>query len=116
MTVAQSFPRFAGRLACFLALSCATILGEVTPVLFAADEAYIAAESDKIAGGISPNSDSALPAIFTDSFDEQLKLTGDWFGVRDQWANRGVTLDTNLTQFYQGVASGGKEQTSAYGG
>ena len=54
MTVAQTFPRFAGRLACILALSCATILCAITPSLFAADEDSVVAESDQNAGNISP--------------------------------------------------------------
>ena len=65
---------------------------------------------------ISHHSDSALPAAYRDSFDERPKLTGDWFPAKDRWFDRGVTLDTNLTQFYQGVASGGKEQVFEYGG
>ena len=116
MTVAQTFPRFAGRLACILELSCATILCAITPSLFAAEEDSVVAESDQNAGNISPNSDSALPAADCDSFDERLKLTGDWFAAKDRWCGRGVTLDTNLTQFFQGVASGGKEQVFEYGG
>ena len=31
-------------------------------------------------------------------------------------ANEGITLDVNLTEFFQGVASGGKDETFEYGG
>jgi porin len=99
-----------------LALSSAAILSAVTPTLVAGDDGSVVVRSHQNAGEISPNSNSALPPVFSDPSDERLKLTGDWFGVRDQWADGGVTLNTNLTQFFQGVASGGKEQTSAYGG
>ena len=57
-----------------------------------------------------------MPAADYDSFDERLKLSDDWFPAKDRWCGRGVTLDTNLTQFFQGVASGGKEQEFEYGG
>ena len=43
-------------------------------------------------------------------------LTGDMFGARSGLAEKGVVADFQLTQFYQGVASGGREQRDAYGG
>jgi porin len=116
MTVAQTFPRFVGPLARILRLGCATILCAITPSLFAAEEDSIVAESDQIAGNISQVSDSALPAADRDSFHERLNPTDDWVASKDRWLGRGVTLDTNPTQFFQGVASGGKEQVFKYGG
>jgi len=44
------------------------------------------------------------------------QLTGDWLGYRTSLADRGITLDADVTQFYQGVASGGLEQQFKYGG
>jgi porin len=43
-------------------------------------------------------------------------LTGDWFGVRNDLAAKGITFDMNLTQVYQGIVSGGKDEKSEYGG
>ncbi|HEY8504260.1 MAG TPA: carbohydrate porin, partial [Gemmataceae bacterium] len=43
-------------------------------------------------------------------------LTGDWLGARSALADRGLTFDLHSTQFYQGVASGGREQEFQYGG
>ena len=43
-------------------------------------------------------------------------LFGDWLGVRSGLACRGIIADLQLTQFYQGVVSGGVDQTDAYGG
>ncbi len=43
-------------------------------------------------------------------------LFGDWFGARGDLAERGIVVELPFTQFYQGVASGGVEQTSRYGG
>jgi porin len=43
-------------------------------------------------------------------------LTGDLFGARSGLAEHGVAADLQLTQFYQGVADGGQNQTSKYGG
>ena len=43
-------------------------------------------------------------------------LLGDVGGLRSGLAESGVTVDLDLTQIYQGVATGGEEQTGAYGG
>ena len=38
-------------------------------------------------------------------------LTGNWLGLRDALFDEGIDLRTNLSQFYQGVTSGGLRQT-----
>jgi porin len=43
-------------------------------------------------------------------------LFGDWHGLRSGLEEHGVVADLELTQFYQDVASGGREQRDAYGG
>jgi phosphate-selective porin len=43
-------------------------------------------------------------------------LTGDWGGFRNELAAKGVTVDLNLTQVYQGIVGGGKEDAWKYGG
>ena len=43
------------------------------------------------------------------------QLTGDWYGHRTSLAQQGVVFESSLTQFYQGVASGGAEQVFRYG-
>jgi porin len=44
------------------------------------------------------------------------QLTGDWWGARTAMADKGVTFDLRLTQFYQNVVTGGKQTGGAYGG
>src|SRR5262245_5339125 len=44
----------------------------------------------------------------------QDEVTGDWGGVRSRCKDKGVVFDSSLTQFYQGVASGGSETGSEY--
>jgi hypothetical protein len=41
---------------------------------------------------------------------QQEELTGDWSGLRTRWKDKGVVLDSSLTQFYQAVASGSRRQ------
>jgi porin len=47
---------------------------------------------------------------------EREELTGDWDGARTRWKNKGVVFESALTQFYQGVASGGADTGDAYNG
>ena len=44
------------------------------------------------------------------------RLFGNLLGAQSPLAQHGIIADLELTQFYQGVASGGVEQTDAYGG
>src|SRR4030095_8393826 len=43
-------------------------------------------------------------------------LTGDWGGFRNEWAQKGITFDFNITQIGQGVVNGGKSGAWQYGG
>jgi porin len=43
-------------------------------------------------------------------------LSGDWGGVRDELAQKGVSLDVSLTQAAQGIVHGGKGTGWQYGG
>ena len=44
------------------------------------------------------------------------KLTGDWWGGRSDLSDHGVDIDLRLSQYYQGVTSGGVDTNSEYGG
>ena len=54
----------------------------------------------------------------THSFDlwERSTLTGDWGGLRTDWAKKGVTFDMSLTQTGMSVSNGGKNQGWEYSG
>ena len=43
-------------------------------------------------------------------------LLGDWGGLRSRLADNGITLDASVTQYYQGVTSGGRRQEFEYAG
>jgi porin len=57
----------------------------------------------------------AAPAPAPDLLHQET-LTGDWNRRRSQWEDKGVALESSLTQFYQGVASGGTGTSSEYNG
>ena len=43
-------------------------------------------------------------------------VSGDWGGIRNQLAERGITFDLSLTQAAQGIVHGGKDTGWQYGG
>src|SRR6516162_1358262 len=49
-------------------------------------------------------------------FGSRSYLTGDWGGLRSRLADRGIQFEFNITQIFQGVASGGTNQTGRYSG
>jgi porin len=55
------------------------------------------------------------PTAFAESA-ENMRLTGDWLGLRTDLEERGWDFNLYNTQFYQGIAAGGREKTWDYGG
>ena len=53
---------------------------------------------------------------YSGDFWTRSTLTGDWGGFRNELAAKGVTVDLSLTQVYQGVVGGGKDEVWKYGG
>ena len=43
-------------------------------------------------------------------------MTGDWGGLREQLRDHGFTFDISATTYYQGIASGGLQDTFRFGG
>src|SRR6185436_18585744 len=43
-------------------------------------------------------------------------LSGDWWGIRNQLAEKGITIDMSLTQAAQGIVHGGKDIGWQYSG
>ena len=64
----------------------------------------------------SPGDEQALEAAAARQAKIRSQLTGDWCGQRSCLEERGIGIRSSLTQFYQGVASGGAEQQFSYGG
>jgi porin len=68
--------------------------------------------TDLPGGSVAPPADSPdTPEPATPPYG----ISGDWFGARDDLFDAGIDLRTNLSQFYQGVTSGGLRQTFPYG-
>ena len=68
------------------------------------------AVSSKASAGLLPIPD------YSATIWKREQLTGDWGGVRTYLANKGVQIGVELNQYVQGVADGGRERTTAYGG
>jgi porin len=72
---------------------------------------HLATFSVTAGGGEAPSATPYSGDIWTRS-----TLTGDWGGLRNQLAEKGVTLDLSVTQSGQGVVNGGKSGAWQYGG
>jgi porin len=53
---------------------------------------------------------------YSGDFRTRSTLSGDWGGLRNELAAKGVTLDMSITQAGQGVVGGGKNGAWEYGG
>lgn len=56
------------------------------------------------------------PTSYEGSLLDRAALTGNWGELRNEWQDRGVTFDANVTQIGQGVVDGGKNGAWEYGG
>jgi porin len=76
------------------------------------------AAADEAAAGKAAGSSISTPSPppFGGPWDSRPKLTGDWFGVREDLRDNGFTFDISSTSYYQGTASGGLQDTFRYGG
>jgi porin len=66
--------------------------------------------------GLSPITTAPQPRPFGAPCISRPKLTGDWWCVREQLRDCGYTLDISTTEYYQGVATGGLQETFRFGG
>ncbi len=57
-----------------------------------------------------------VPPTWGGSFWDRPRLTGSWFGLRDDLGKKGVVLDLDLLQLPQGVITGGEDNVAKYGG
>jgi porin len=55
------------------------------------------------------------PAIDNDFWTRET-LTGDWGGTRSRWKEKGIDLEFKLSNFVQGIASGGLSDDTEYTG
>ncbi len=60
--------------------------------------------------------DVSSPQPYTGDFFRRSTLTGDWGGVRNDLAAKGITFDVSVTQIEQGIVRGGKDRLWKYGG
>jgi porin len=64
----------------------------------------------------APTLPQALPAPWSGDFRARSQVSGDWLGTRDDLAEHGLTFFGDITQYYQGVTTGGLARQFEYGG
>jgi porin len=74
------------------------------------DEAKEKPKPEKATVTDKPGGDEPALPEFGGFWLTRPKLTGDWFGLRTDLRDHGVTLDVSSTQFYQGLTTGGFPQ------
>jgi porin len=67
------------------------------------------------AEGVAADAQDPAPSWSGDLWTRS-QLSGDWCGSRDDLAGHGVTFFGDITQYYQGVTTGGLERQFKYGG
>ncbi len=70
----------------------------------------------RVPAGATEAEATAAPAPYSGGLFTRSTLTGDWLGLRNEAAAKGITFDINLTQIEQGVVDGGKNGSWEYGG
>jgi porin len=60
--------------------------------------------------------DASPPNPYSGNLWTRSTMTGDWWGIRNRLAEKGVTIDMSLTQAAQGIVHGGKDTGWQYSG
>jgi len=68
------------------------------------------------AGAEEAESSTSGAATGPDNIWTRDKLTGDWWGLRSDLSKHGIDIQLRLTQYYQDVVSGGRNENGEYGG
>jgi porin len=68
------------------------------------------------AGSIAVAAEPGQARTYAGDLLSRSTMTGNWDGVRDEWARNGMTINADVTQTYQGVVDGGKSSHWQYGG
>ncbi|HQR08521.1 MAG TPA: carbohydrate porin [Gemmatales bacterium] len=105
-------------LLCIVSPASAQNLAPSTTIIWNApdDKAKPAAPATAAPAPVVESAACASCATGNPGIDFSNKATGNWGGSRDDLAAKGITFDANLTQFYQGVNSGGRDENYFYGG
>jgi hypothetical protein len=99
-----------------LALSFAPLTSRSDQMGLSGDEAVTEATRGLIERIDAPDFFNTSPLPWVEDLVTRKRLTGNWAGSRDALAADGVTFFGDITQYYQGVAAGGKAQQFRYGG
>ncbi len=92
-------------------------------IALSADETEVAAEEPAaqsvpavLDGTYAAPQKQVPPPPWSGDFWTRSQLSGDWFGSRNDLAEYGLTFFGDITQYYQGVTTGGLARQFTYGG
>lgn len=108
--------------AIFLALACLAVgprcIAQRSAVEPVADPTSAVVQPEQVAETATESAAESPAEVnpYAGDLFTRYRLTGDWWGARSALAERGLTFDFFTTQFYQGIASGGRSREFEYGG
>jgi hypothetical protein len=97
-------------LLCVVIVGAIEIPGHARGQLGNAELQNAPADSSQASAGLSPVRE------YSANFWKRQYLTGDWFGVRTDLANKGIQFGVEWNQYVQGVTNGGRDRTAEYSG
>lgn len=80
------------------------------------EETWVTEDGATILVDSSETSPATPPVPFEGDLFTRSKLLGDPLGLRSAMMSHGITLDVSNTQYYMGIANGGVQETTKYGG
>ncbi len=96
--------------------SCVVVTLTVAPLAWVGDVYAFEPDASDGASSGAHQSEGILPVPdYSGDLRTRPALTGDWGGLRQQWAEKGVTFRFNWYQAVQGIVDGGSDNRWAYG-
>jgi len=96
--------------------ACVVVALTVAPLAWVSDVYALEIDASDDASSGPQQSEGILPVPdYSGDLRTRPALTGDWGGLRQQWAEKGVTFRFNWYQAVQGVVDGGSDNRWAYG-
>jgi porin len=111
-TPAATPEQAADSLAAFETITLAPSASTAEPML-SMDDAATTAPAAAPAATPAP---APLPIDYSGDLWTRPALTGDWWGLRNNLEEKGITVNFNVVQVYQGVVNGGFNSVWQYGG
>jgi len=112
----RTYPTIVGLLRILALTTCVMIAPTVGLLAWVGHIYALETEASEATSSGAQESEGILPVPdYSGDLRTRPALTGDWGGLRQQWAEKGVTFRFNWYQAVQGIVDGGTDNRWAYG-